>query len=506
MVTKEVTLTEPDVLGLELTPTNATCYGGAKSISAAVTGTPLSDLQINIDGGGFTTVTASPVVFNSLTAANHVIILRRISDNSCLVSRNVTLTEPSEVILSLTSLPENCANTATGSIKATFSGGNGVYSVSIDGGNFTELVSPYTFANLSTGLHTVLVKDANGCQRNIEINVDLIPCGNAHCTYTQGYYGNLGGMSCADGKSYTTKQLIEKALKSYPIVGTDPETHTMTIGSNGHSVLISNTVADINAIIAVLPGGGNSYQLSAGNPQISALAGTKYLTKNGTLNNTLLAQTITLGLNLGIDPTLGGFVLQAGELATAAPEAGCGTTIPMPRSYSIGEGYGSVVNEYTRFVFAAFVGDGMTVQALFEAANKALGDGILPKDATMSTLANAVDMVNKAFDGCRIAIGYGVEPLVSNATSPQEFVAFQVPIVNNQLTIKYKFSYVSDVTIDVFDAVTGAKVFTKLDTDSYLDKEVKLDYNFNKGTERVYIVRLTTRLGHDEQKVMSNPY
>jgi hypothetical protein len=273
----------------------------------------------------------------------------------------------------------------------------------------------------------------------------------------------------------------------------------------GGSVWITNSEADINAIIAVLPGGGNSYQLSAGNPQISALTGFKYLTKNGTLNNTLLAQTITLGLNLGIDPSLGGFVLQGGELATAAPEGGCGTTIPMTRSYSIGEGYGTIMNEYKRFEFPAFV-DGMTVQALFDAANKALGEGKLPPDATMSTLAYAVDMVNNAFDGCRIAIGYGVEPLVSNTSSPQEFVAFQVPIVNNQLTIKYKFSYVSDVIIDVFDAVTGAKVFSKLDTNSYLDKEVKLDYNFNTGTEKVYIVRLTTRLGHDEQKVMSNPY
>ena len=91
-------------------------------------------------------------------------------------------------------------------------------------------------------------------------------------------------------------------------------------------------------------------------------------------------------------------------------------------------------------------------------------------------------------------------------TNPEGFVAFEVPIVNNQLTIKYKFGYVSDVTIDVFDAATGAKVFSKLDTNSYLDKEVKLEYNFNTGTQKVYIVRLTTRLGHDEQKVISNPY
>jgi hypothetical protein len=230
-----------------------------------------------------------------------------------------------------------------------------------------------------------------------------------------------------------------------------------------------------------------------------------YLTKKGTINNTLLAQTITLGLNLGIDGTLGGFGLQAGKLATAAPQGGCGSNIPMPRVCSIGEGYGSIVNDYENFEFPAFV-DGMTVDELFAMANAALAGETLPGGVTLSAIASAVDMVNNAFDGCRIAMGYDVEPLVCSTSSPQEFVAFEVPIVNNQLTIKYKFSYVSDVTIDVFDAATGAKVFSKVDTNSYLDKEVNLDYKFNTGAQKVYIVRLTTRLGHDEQKVLSSPY
>jgi hypothetical protein len=123
---------------------------------------------------------------------------------------------------------------------------------------------------------------------------------------------------------------------------------TMRIGLPGHSILFSNTDADKNAIIAVLPGGGSSYKLLAGDPHVSALTGSfsSYLTKKGTINNTLLAQTITLGLNLGIDDTLGGFGLQAGKLATAAPQGGCGSNIPMPRGCSIGEGYGSIVNDY----------------------------------------------------------------------------------------------------------------------------------------------------------------
>ena len=80
-----------------------------------------------------------------------------------------------------------------------------------------------------------------------------------------------------------------------------------TLELPARSILISNTDEDKNAIIAVLPGGGSSYALSVGEPHLSALP-SSYL-KKGVLNNTLLAQTITLGLNLGIDSQLGDFVL-----------------------------------------------------------------------------------------------------------------------------------------------------------------------------------------------------
>ncbi len=505
-----VTVGQPDALDLVLTPTNATCYGEAKSISAAVTGTPLSDLEINIDGGTFAAVTASPVVFNSLTAANHIIVLRRISDNTCLVTKDVTITEPSEVILSLTSLPENCANTATGSIEATFSGGTGVYNVSIDGGGFTEQVSPYTFANLSTGLHTILVKDANGCEDTMEINVDLIPCVNALCTYTQGYYGNVGGMSCADGQKFTTYNLINKALMSYP-------SNTMTIGLPGHSLWMTNTVADINAIITVLPGGGSSYVLNGDYP-IAPVSGlpSSYL-KKGNLNNTLLAQTITLGLNLGVDSSLGGFALQEGTFYTAASE-GCGSNTPKLRE-CIYDQYGyfkGVKNEYKNYsidpkVIAAL--EAPTVQGLFALANQALGGGST-NGLSLSAIASAVDKINNAFDGCRIFMGYNVPPMVcatsievgtsalakTTIATTASFEAYPIPF-RDVLTIRYKFNYTSDVKIEVFNA-QGILMLTRTDINGYLDKEISL--NLNALPEQIYIVQVTTNRESSVLKVLSS--
>ena len=400
----------------------------------------------------------------------------------------MTIGQPAPLSCSVSKVKDaTCIDGKDGSATVTPKGGNGGFTYLWDNGETTT-----TAIALGIGLHTVTVIDSKGCKTSCDLTIDFIPCAKALCTYTQGYYGNVGGMSCAEGKSYTTTALITKALGYYG--------GTMVVGYGLNTVSISSP----SCVIAALPGGGGSYKLS-GAKNICSLP-SSYL-KNGRINNTLLAQTITLGLNIGINSALGELVLKAGVLATAAPNGGCGSQTPKLRSCSA-EGYMPVINEYKYYTIPAVVDllPNKTVQGLYDMANKALGGEILPAGISLSNLASAVDLINNAFDGCRISMGYEQKPLGCIASSPQEFVAFEVPIVNNQLTIKYKFSYVSDVTIDVFDTATGAKVFTKKDTNSYLGKEVKLDYNFNTGTQKVYIVRLTTRLGHDEQKVMSSPY
>jgi len=494
--------------------TNAKCYDDTNgSITVAASGGTLpyviylynkSDLTTPIANSGPLNTEPAEFTFSGLGAGIYVT-----ESTDAVVTRGdgapceATITEPTVVEATDASTKVTCIDGKDGSVTLTFSGGTPPYMVNFNDGGFETQTSPKTYSGLTVGTYNWVVKDANECSVRGSEEVGYVPCEKALCTYTQGYYGNPGGMSCADGQQYTTTELIAKALDSYG--------GTMTIGSSGRSIYIT-APDDIDDVIRVLPGGGGSSALLAGDIRISESGFSSYLRK-GNINNTLLAQTITLGLNLGIDSALGGFVLQAGmdgngnpiELATAAPEGGCGFDIPMSRGCSIPEGYGIAVNEYEYFTFPVFV-DGMTVQELFDMANAALGGGTLPDGVTLSGIASAVDMVNNAFDECRIPMGYDQTRLVCITTSPQEFVAFEVPIVNNQLTIKYKFSYVSDVTIDVFDAATGAKLFSKFDANSYLDKEVKIDYNFNTGIQKVYIVRLTTRLGHDEQKVLSSPY
>jgi hypothetical protein len=367
-------------------------------------------------------------------------------------------------------------------------------------GGFTAAIQAITVS--VAGTYTVTITNAYGCISSCSRELTVESCATAICTYTQGYYGNVGGKSCAEGIQYSTKELIAKALTSYG--------GTMTVGLAGKSVWISNNMTDINALISVMPGGGGSSVLSAGDYEIKDLP-SSYLTK-GRINNTLLAQTIALGLNIGINSNLGNFVLQAGSLAVAVPQGGCGSDVPEVRSCNAD---GTVNNEYKYYTIPSDVvnalGSDSTVQGLFDLANQALGGGST-NGLSLSKIAGLVDLINNAFDECRIPIGYNVSPLICPVSTTTTFkivnndvagfTASPVPF-ENQLTIKYDFDYQSDVKIEVFN-VQGNKVLSKADTNSYLGKEVRLNVDVNRGQEQVFIVKLTTNRGSSTKKVMSS--
>lgn len=91
---------------------------------------------------------------------------------------------------------------------------------------------------------------------------------------------------------------------------------------------------------------------------------------------------------------------------------------------------------------------------------------------------------------------------IETKTEAAGFDAYPVPF-KDQLTIKYKFDYVSDAKIEVFNA-QGILVLSKIDSNSYLNKEIALDLKFNKAQEQVYIVKLTTNKGSSTKKVMAS--
>ena len=73
-----------------------------------------------------------------------------------------------------------------------------------------------------------------------------------------------------------------------------------------------------------------------------------------------------------------------------------------------------------------------------------------------------------------------IETTITNKTTSAGLDAYPVPF-KEQLTIKYNFDYVSEgENFEVFNS-QGRLVLSKTDTNGYLNKEITLNLNSNRG-------------------------
>ena len=114
------------------------------------------------------------------------------------------------------------------------------------------------------------------------------------CSFTQGFWGNAGGSF----NGQTTTQILQSILSNGPLV-------TGVVGYR--SVTISQ--ANLQCIYELLPGGGNASALPTNTGDINVQAPNCSVApipsySDGRVQNILLAQTMTLALNVRYDPNL----------------------------------------------------------------------------------------------------------------------------------------------------------------------------------------------------------
>ncbi len=143
------TLTEPDILVVSITETDVDCFGNSNGTATATAsgGTAPIDYLWN-NGTTNSTLLGSPAGIYSVT----------VSDNSgCFASATATITEPLELIVSLTSNDAACGST-NGSANVSATGGDSNYSYLWSNGDVVSSTS-----GLSTGNVSITVTDGNGC-------------------------------------------------------------------------------------------------------------------------------------------------------------------------------------------------------------------------------------------------------------------------------------------------------------------------------------------------------
>ncbi|WP_348813564.1 PKD domain-containing protein [Flavobacterium maritimum] len=148
-----------------------------------------------------------------------------------------------------------------------------------------------------------------------------------------------------------------------------------------------------------------------------------------------------------------------------------------------------------------------TIQGLIDAIEAAINNSCGCEELASEIAAN--NELNH--DLCGTISEDALDLLISNVStskpidaksSDTSFDAYPVPF-KDQLTIKYKFDYTSDVKIEVFN-IQGILVFSTTDNNSYLNKEVLLNLAIPREQEQLYVVKLTTDRGSSIKKILSS--
>jgi len=197
-----------------LTATDANCGASNGSITIGTVTGGRSPYSFSIDGSAFT----STIVYNNLSAGSHTISAK--DANGCTFSTNATINNsggPTAIVVTKTDA--NCGANNGSITIGTVTGGTSPYAFSLDGGAYT---STLIYNNLAAGLHTISVKDANGCTFSSSTTINnsngptavVVTPTNATCGASNGSItlGTVtGGTSpytySLDGSAYTSTLL-----------------------------------------------------------------------------------------------------------------------------------------------------------------------------------------------------------------------------------------------------------------------------------------------------------
>jgi len=187
--TAPVTIVNGNGPALTFTQTNADCGSSNATVTAAATG-GTAPYQYSINGG---TAYQNSTFFTALLAGKYTLMVK--DATGCTNAAVVTITSSS--LPSITAIP--AAATCSGNnglINAFGSGGTAPYEYSIDANVFQ---ATNTFANLTPGIYTVTVKDANGCSLNTAVIINNTPALTVTATATQAACANTNGSITATG-------------------------------------------------------------------------------------------------------------------------------------------------------------------------------------------------------------------------------------------------------------------------------------------------------------------
>jgi SprB-like repeat protein len=245
------TLTVNPHPNLSLSETDATCNGSSNGQVTATfsNGTGVSgSLQVNIDGGSYSTQT-SPYTFTGLAHGSHSVTVQDV--DGCTSNLTITVNQPTVVAFTTSQVNESCNGQSIGSITVTASGGSGTgYTYSDNNGSSFQGGNQFT--SLAAGTYNIVVKDSNGCLSSatgvtitqptalsLSLGETDVTCnGGSNGMVTATFSGGTGTLQVKiDGGSYSAQ------TSPYTFTGLSAGSHMVTVqDANGCTTSQSITV------------------------------------------------------------------------------------------------------------------------------------------------------------------------------------------------------------------------------------------------------------------------
>ncbi len=166
---EQVIITEPAPLTYTESITDVSCFGEQNgSITVTLSGGAGGYIYaISPDLAKFDTENT----FTDLAPGNYIVIAQ--DRNGCFEYLEYTISAPSVVQINSTSNPEICFGEADGSINVAITGGTAPYFTALNSNDDADFVQDrFDFTGLTGGNYLIFVRDANGCETNISVDVE----------------------------------------------------------------------------------------------------------------------------------------------------------------------------------------------------------------------------------------------------------------------------------------------------------------------------------------------
>ena len=233
----------------------------------------------------------------------------------------------------------------------------------------------------------------------------VVPCLiDELCTYGQGFYGSQNGAACNLEYSVGSTELVASLLAEGPLA----------VGSDNNQIIFNE--GDAGLIADILPGSNQEQNLVLNGvciPSENASCLNSYLSNQGRITSQLLAQTLTLGLNLRVYGGLQFLPLEAGKKLVTQEKVSCeyGSGVVPISCEPEYDPYQYYELEEDVLCYMAENGYELTVSGLYNLANNALGGNVNPATALgcavdKEKIAGTIETINGAFEGCRAFVGY----------------------------------------------------------------------------------------------------